>query len=144
MAECTDNIAIEERGEGATPLEQLFRGLAEIERNDRLFPKVCRTCGKTYDDFPALVRSTVPKRHVLQDCSDVMDRPYTMMYRHCACGNTLVITLTDEHTAELERLWRVLRRKAEESGAGLQEVVSDFVRRWDRYILNGDNSDRRI
>jgi hypothetical protein len=63
-----------------------------------------------------------------------MGKPFTMMYRHCSCGNTLVTTLTDEIFEELEELWKTLRQIAKESGRPLNNVVNDFCKECDEYL----------
>ena len=109
--------------------------LEGIDRDQRLFPKACRVCGREFSSFPEYVKGTSPRRHVFEDCREVMGRPFTMMYRHCPCGNTLILTLTDDIVPGLDQLWRMLHREAEETGRTLREVVGEFGKECDRYMI---------
>ena len=115
------------------PFLRLFEGIRDHEK---LFPKECRVCGKTFGSYPEYVRDTFPKGHVLEDCSDVMKRALTMTYRHCGCGNTLILTFTDEVLRALDELWAMLRQEAELTGKPLRQVVKEFGRQCDRYIVS--------
>jgi hypothetical protein len=118
---------------------EFLRRLAEIGKDDKLFPKGCRTCGKTYLSFPQYLCATTPKGHSLEDESEVMNRPFTMIYRHCTCGNTLVLTLTQETFPLLDEMWAMLKQVAEERNQPLRQVVSQFVEECVDYILLRDN-----
>jgi len=76
---------------------------------------------------------------VFEDCKEVMGKPFTMVYRHCPCGNTLVLTLTEENFPSLDRMWAMLHAEATKSGIPLEALVKEFSRQCDRYILCGDN-----
>ncbi len=112
---------------------RLFEG---IKSHKKLFPKECRVCGKKFASYPEYVRDTFPKAHMLEDCSEVMKRGFTMMYRHCECGNTLILTFTDEILPALDEFWCMLRREADRSGQPLRQVVKDFGRQCDRYMIS--------
>ncbi len=114
---------------------EFIKLLAAIERNHGLFPKDCRTCGRKFVSFSEYFWATTCKGHGLEDCSDVMLRPFTMIYRHCPCGNTLVVTLTRETFPMLDNLWAMLQRVAAERQEPLQTVVSQFVEKCSDYIL---------
>jgi hypothetical protein len=105
--------------------------------NERLFPKDCRTCGRRFKDLGHYLDKTLPKGHVMEDCSDVMDRSYTMMYRHCPCGNTLITVFTEETIPILDRMWETFREEAERSGIPLKEFVREFNRQLDLYVKSG-------
>lgn len=77
---------------------QLFYMLG---KHEKLFPKICRTCGTEYHSFSEFLQGTRPLAHGLQDASEVMHTPYTLQYRNCTCGSTLVLSLT----AETYRNW---------------------------------------
>jgi hypothetical protein len=114
---------------------QFFREFAAIDDHEKLFPKQCRTCGRTFRSLARYLEGTVAKAHSLEDCEDTMLRPYTMTYRHCSCGNTLVLTFTDETYSLLPELWSVLRAEADGSGKPLPEVVKSFSAQWEHYML---------
>jgi hypothetical protein len=135
-----DPTCIEEaHGEYDERFLEFIKLLAAIGKDEMLFPKDCRTCGKKYDSFPQYLCATTPRGHTLEDCSDVMDRPFTMVYRHCTCGNTLVLTLTQETFPMLDQMWDMLKHVAEERDQTLQDVVSQFVEEFTDYILFRDN-----
>lgn len=106
---------------------EFLKLFARINYNKKLFPKSCRTCGKTFERLADYVCMTIPKRHSLQDCRAVMGMPFTMMYRHCTCGNTLVLTFTEESYPSLDDLWTMLRKESVDSGKKLEDVTEDFV-----------------
>jgi hypothetical protein len=135
-----DPTCIEEaHGEYEERFLEFIKLLAAIGKDEKLFPKDCRTCGTKYDSFPQYLCATTPKGHTLEDGSDVMHRPFTMVYRHCPCGNTLVLTLTQETFPVLDQMWAMLKHVAEERDQTLQEVVSRFVEECADYILFRDN-----
>lgn len=108
---------------------------AAIDADDKLFPKTCRTCGRSYCNFAEYVAATSPKGHCLEDCQEVMGQPFTMMYRHCKCGNTLVISLTSETFPRLDEFWAMLRKQADTLGIPLREIVKSFATRCEEHIV---------
>ncbi len=117
-------------------LARFCKALSKLNNCDTLFPKKCRTCSQIFQDIGQYIERTVPKAHVFEDCSDVMGKPYTMMYRHCSCGNTLVTTLTEDTFSELDELWRTLRKVANDSGRPLNVVVEEFCVHCDKYLTS--------
>lgn len=106
-----------------------------IGKDDRLFPKTCSTCGAEYHSFSEFLQGTHPLGHGLEDVQSVMHAPYTMQYRNCACGTTLVLSLTADIYPELDRFWNMLQQEADETGQSLREVVADYREQCNRYIL---------
>lgn len=98
-----------------------------IGSHENLFPKYCKTCGKKYQNFMDYVSGTIAKAHCLEDCSDVMGRPYTMMYRHCQCGNTLVLSITDAELPVIQDFWNAVARTSEARGVSPKSVVLEFA-----------------
>ena len=72
-------------------LEKFIDDFIALHRNEALFPKGCRSCGEEFRTLSEYLCLTVPKGHVFEDYSKIMKKPYTMVYRHCICGNTLVL-----------------------------------------------------
>jgi len=110
-----------------------------------LFPKKCRTCGNTFSNFTQYFCGTLPKGHSYVDCSDVMGKPYTMIYRHCGCGNTLVLSITDETFPELDLFWRMIQDQSDLSGSLIEQVVSNFSEQCETYLrslLNSEGQNR--
>lgn len=105
-----------------------------IDDTELLFPKPCRACGRTFVGISDYLCHTSPKGHSMEDASNVMEQQFTMMYRHCSCGNTLVLSFTDAIFPRLESLWSMLQREAKESGRPVQEVVLAFMRQWERTL----------
>lgn len=116
-------------------LTRFIELFAHIGMHEKLFPKYCKTCGRKYASFLDYVLDTVAKTHCLEDCSDVMGRPYTMMYRHCGCGNTLVLSITDEVLPALDEFWEAIARHAETSGRSPKSIVLDFSRHCETHFL---------
>ena len=106
-----------------------------IEDDAQLFPKECRTCREEFQSFSEFFRQTSPKEHVFEDCSKTMKRPYTMIYRHCTCGNTLVLVLTEKTFPQLNELWSLIRDVSEETGIPLSTLVEKFARELERYVM---------
>ena len=119
---------------------KFIRLFKEIEKNERLFPKECKTCGKMFGTYSQFIDETVPKGHVMEDCADVMKTPFTMMYRHCMCGNTLVLTLTEETASWLDELWEMLNEEAERTGKPIRTVVAEFTAQCDEIIVSEHRS----
>lgn len=105
-----------------------------INDTDLLFPKPCRACGRKFESISDYLCYTSPKGHSMEDASSVMQMQFTMMYRHCACGNTLVLTFTEAIFPQLENLWSMLQQEAESTGKSLQDVVLAFMRQWERSV----------
>ncbi len=105
-----------------------------IDTHEKLFPKECRTCGRTYTSLSEYLFKTVAKGHTLDNAEEVMGKPFTMTYRHCTCGNTLVLTFTAETYPVLGKLWLMLAEEAQVAGRPLNDVVADFVDQWERYM----------
>ncbi len=112
---------------------QLFYMLG---KHEKLFPKICRTCGTEYHSFSEFLQGTRPLAHGLQDASEVMHTPYTLQYRNCTCGSTLVLSLTAETYPELDEFWNMLQEEAACTGQSLSEVVLEFREQCNRYILD--------
>lgn len=124
----------------ATEVDQweLFRESAELivrpHENGDLFPKECRTCGRVYANLGEYVFRTEPKGHVFEDCSEAMGKPYTMVYRHCGCGNTLVMTLTAENSPHLERFWAILAKCAQDRNKPIVKIIEEFRTYFDAFV----------
>jgi hypothetical protein len=114
---------------------EFLRLFLAINDDGKLFPKECRTCGRTFTSLANYLWSTVAKVHCLEDAEPIMGRPFTMTYRHCGCGNTLVLTFTDETYPLLGALWAMLRQEAEQRGRPLKEVVRDFAEQWHLFMV---------
>ncbi len=112
---------------------EFIRLFIPIDSHEKLFPKECRTCGRIYSNLSEYLLRTVGKGHSLDNAEEVMGEPFTMTYRHCSCGNTLVLTFTAETYPVLGELWVMLTEEVEGSGKPLTEVVTDFVDQWERY-----------
>jgi hypothetical protein len=116
-------------------LEKFIDDFIALHRNEALFPKGCRSCGEEFRTLSEYLCLTVPKGHVFEDYSKIMKKPYTMVYRHCICGNTLVLVLTEDVFPDLNKFWSNMRDVAEEKGIPLKDVVDCFVSHCDNYIL---------
>ena len=124
----------ETEGEYHQRFLEFIKHLMVINTSDKLFPKECRACGKRFSSLSEYLCTTVPKAHTFENCHEVMKKPFTMVYRHCTCGNTLVLSLTEQNFPMLNDLWNMLGREAEETGRPLNEVVTDFTDQCERYM----------
>jgi hypothetical protein len=115
---------------------------SEVGKNKKLFPKQCAACKRIYDSLSDYIGSTTHRRHTMEDCRSVMGRPFTMIYRQCGCGNTLVLNITEEIAAFLDSFWEMLTQTAQELNEPLKEVVADFVSQWELYVRDHDDSCR--
>jgi hypothetical protein len=119
---------------------EFIKLFAVMDEERKLFPKECRTCGRTFHDYSHYVHETTPKGHTMEDCQETMGIPFTMIYRHCYCGNTLVLTLKRENFSALERFWVMLKKHAESTGEDLKVVVAEFSAQCDHYITNNQGN----
>jgi hypothetical protein len=135
---CCDKVQVESRG-ALRKFRQFFVD-AGAARNR--FPKTCSLCGKQYPNLVEYIRSTHAKGHGMEDYRGAMGKPYTMIYRHCSCGNTLALALTGDDCLFLDQFWEAISLEAQLSGRSVREVVSDFVSQWEsRVILHNDPED---
>ena len=118
--------------------DQVFSSFVQqfsIMNNSRnIFPKKCRTCGKEYGSLYQYLCDTEAKAQSMEDAGEIMGKSSTMIYRNCSCGNTLVVTVTDQILPTISNFWRELRQMAEIQGKPLKEVVALFVEEWERQI----------
>lgn len=118
--------------------DQVFSSFVQqfsIMNNSRnIFPKKCRTCGKEYESLYQYLCDTEAKAQSMEDAGEIMGKSSTMIYRNCSCGNTLVVTVTDQILPTISDFWRALREMAEIQGKPLKEVVALFVEEWERQI----------
>ena len=125
-------------GDFETTRDQVFSSFVQqfsIMNNSRnIFPKKCRTCGKEYESLYQYLCDTEAKAQSMEDAGEIMGKSSTMIYRNCSCGNTLVVTVTDQILPTISDFWRALRRLAEIQGKPLKEVVALFVEEWERQI----------
>jgi hypothetical protein len=117
-----------------------MRLLVETGTIARLFPRECRVCGTTFADLSEYCCATKPRAHCFEDCRSLSAEPFMMLYRHCNCGNTVVMTLTENAFPELNAFWEMLQDEAEQSNRSLKEVVADFARQFDRYLFSLNSS----
>lgn len=113
---------------------EFIKLLGRIENDRKLFPKECRTCGEIFVSLSDYLCATTPKGHSLQDGQEVMGKPFTMIYRHCTCGNTLVLTLTEDIFPALDALWSMLKQEALRLQKPLKIVVAEFAGQWEHYL----------
>jgi len=64
-----------------------------------------------------------------------MKTSYTMVYRHCSCGNTLVIVLTEQIFPALNDFWSIVRDLSEQEGIPVNMLVEKFAQELERYLL---------
>jgi hypothetical protein len=119
-----------------------MRLFAEAGETEKLFPRWCAACKKKFESLNHYIRSTAPRRHCMEDCRSIMGRPFTMIYRQCGCGNTLVVNVTEETVSFLDSFWEMLTSEARQQGKPLTEVVRVFVDQWELYVRNHEGPQR--
>ncbi len=108
--------------------------LAQLNKSGRIPPKVCRACGKVYCDLDQYIWDTEAKAQTMEDAGGVMSKAFTMLYRNCSCGNTLVLTLTGEIFPEISEFWEMIRNEAQTNGLPVRDVVLSFMNDWESRI----------
>ncbi len=125
----------EDESESNEKFREFIILLSTIQDNQKLFPKLCRTCNRSFNSLSDYLCGTKPKGHSLEDCSQVMKKPYTMIYRHCRCGNTLVLTITEDIFPGLQDFWIMIKHEAEVSGREMKEIIAEFAEEWEISLL---------
>jgi hypothetical protein len=127
--------------------EMVFKDFIQqfsLINNDKdLFPKKCRTCGKEYESLYHYIYDTEAKAQSMEDAGEIMGRSSTMIYRNCSCGNTLVVTVTDEIFTSIKDFWKAVRSMADKSNQPVKDVVKSFVDEWESQIQNYFNCIQR-
>ena len=108
--------------------------LAQLNKSGRIPQKECRACGKVYCDLDQYIWDTEAKAQTMEDAGGVMSKAFTMLYRNCSCGNTLVLTLTGEIFPEISEFWNMIRSEAQVSGLPVRDVVLSFMNDWEDRI----------
>jgi hypothetical protein len=108
-----------------------------------LFPRECRVCGTTFADLVEYCCATSPRAHCFEDCRGLGAAPFMMLYRHCTCGNTLVLSITEKAFPWLNTFWEMLQEEAEESKRSLKAVVADFAKQFETYLLSLNSSGKK-
>ncbi len=111
-----------------------FQQFSSINNDQGLFPKKCRTCGKKYDSLYLYIHDTEAKAQSMEDAGEIFGKSFTMIYRNCSCGNTLVVTITDEILSSVRDFWQAMKELAETSEEPLKNVVTVFMKEWERKI----------
>jgi hypothetical protein len=112
-----------------------IRRFATLGSEDNLFPKECRVCGKTFGNFSQYCRKTLPKGKGFEEFrSRSGDRHFTMLYRHCVCGNTLALIITEETLPGLDSFWEMVQGRAQGSDCTVEEVLADFMDQLDQFV----------
>lgn len=107
---------------------------SSINNDKRLFPKRCRTCGKKYPSLYDYIHETESKGQSMEDAGETFGKPFTMIYRNCSCGNTLVISITDETLPSIDDFWEAMRHLTETYGQPVRDIVEAFMDEWERTI----------
>ena len=118
--------------------------LEQLNKSGKIPAKECRACGKVYCDLYQYIWDTEAKAQTMEDAGGVMDKAFTMLYRNCSCGNTLVLTLTGDTFPEITDFWNAMRLQAESGHESLKEVVTSFMSDWEAYIIKNTPCKRTI
>jgi len=127
--------------------EMVFKDFIQqfsLINNDKdLFPKKCRTCGKKYESLYHYIYDTEAKAQSMEDAGEIMGKSFTMIYRNCSCGNTLVVSITDEILPSIKDFWKAVRHLAYKSNMPVKEIVTSFIDEWECQIRNHFNCVQR-
>lgn len=141
---------MEEETESRVPertREMVFKDFIQqfsLINNDKdLFPKKCRTCGKKYESLYHYIYDTEAKAQSMEDAGEIMGKSFTMIYRNCSCGNTLVVSVTDEILPSIKDFWKAVRRLSYKSNMPVKEIVTSFIDEWESQIRNHFNCVQR-
>lgn len=87
-----------------------------------------------YCDLHQYIWDTEAKAQTIEDAGEVMGKAFTMLYRNCSCGNTLVLTLTSDNFPQIVDFWIMIRKEAESKNASVKETVLNFMHEWERSL----------
>lgn len=119
---------------------KFLRLLAEMNEGEGLFPRECRVCGTKFRNVAEDRCATQPKGHCFEDCRHLTSsHPFMMLYRHCTCGNTLVVSIGAGAFPDLDSFWHMLQNEAKDSGRDLKEIIERFADQFDCYLLELSN-----
>jgi hypothetical protein len=105
--------------------------MSELNSSCTIPPKECRACGKMYCDLHQYIWDTEAKAQTIEDAGEVMGKAFTMLYRNCSCGNTLVLTLTSDNFPQIVDFWIMISKEAESRNESVKETVLSFMRDWE-------------
>ena len=129
---CYENVQIQ----GKKALLKFSRFFMDAGAAGKRFPKTCSLCGRKYSNLADYIRSTHIKGHSMENYRSAMSKPFTMIYRHCSCGNTLALALTGDDCLFLDQFWEAISLEAQLSGRSVREVVSDFISQWESCVVS--------
>lgn len=118
--------------------------LANLNHSDKIPSKHCRACGKMYADLHEYIWDTEAKGQTMEDVGGVMDKAYTMLYRNCSCGNTLVLTLTGDNFPELSEFWDMIKQESKDRQLPVKTIVSAFMADWEHFIEKQTKKNKKI
>ena len=130
MGPCCDKVQLE----GKDAFLKFIRFFMDVAAAEKRFPRTCSLCGRKYHNLAHYISSTHARGYSIEDYREAMGKPFTMMHRHCDCGNTLALALTGEDCLFLDQFWETIASEAERSAKSVREVVSDFVSQLELYV----------
>jgi hypothetical protein len=136
---------VEERSEGKgfnynERFLEFIKLFGQIGSDSRIFPKTCHTCGTVFRSFPEYIHKTSPTAHCLEEYGTAMDANFTMQYRNCQCGSTLIIGFTKKTYPLLDRFWEMIGKESKVTGKPVREVVTEFREQCNRYVVEQEKS----
>jgi hypothetical protein len=132
LGNCHDKVRVE----GKNALLKFRKFFMDAGAAGNRFPKKCSLCGRKYSSLADYIRYTHTKGHSMENYRSAMGKPFTMIYRHCACGNTLALGLTGADCLFLDDFWEAISSEAHLSGRSVREVVSDFISQWESCVIS--------
>jgi hypothetical protein len=105
-------------------LTDFLRSMSGICRSQ--FPRRCRVCGRTFEDFAAYVRGTVPVGAPLPDDVEDDDPIGLLSFANRSCGNTLALRCEVHDGATHRDFNRVLHEEAARAGRPVADVLREL------------------
>lgn len=113
---------------------------AAFGQDQKVFPKRCKNCGRTYRTFSEYMKATTPLDQSLENYESIQNTPYTIQYRNCSCGSTLALAFTEENFPMIREFWAALYEEARETGNSLRDVINRFRDECNQYMDIDDAS----
>jgi len=108
-----------------------------IEYSDRIFPKVCGTCGRRYATFREYILNTRPVGSATSYDAELLEfKPEnpigSMVMANCTCGTTLALSTNEMSLAQTHRFLEWIQFETRRRGVNqrdLLEHLRDEVRK---------------
>ena len=109
---------------------------------EKLFPKDCASCGRSYSSIKEYLMNTVHLGQPRSYDADMQDwQPNsplgTFSFSQCKCGNT--ITLSSSRVVDTETMWQLLswvKKEAQRREIPINELLNELRAKMNAQVLN--------